>query len=137
MKIYFVSGLTFAESTLHDLTIKLDVPILNLFLDKFITSSDGIQIFMQTTIVILEIAIGLALIAGLFTFLSAGVSVVLQIMFLTTTGLHLDTVWMIFAGIAVLIGAGRTLGLDYYVMPWLKEKYKNIPFIKKWYLYND
>lgn len=137
LKIYFVSGLTFAESTLHDLTIKLDVPILNLFLDKFITSSDGIQIFMQTTIVILEIAIGLALIAGLFTFLSAGVSVVLQIMFLTTTGLHLDTVWMIFAGIAVLIGAGRTLGLDYYVMPWLKKAWRNNGFARKWYLYHD
>ena len=58
-------------------------------------------------------------------------------MFLTTTGLHLDTVWMIFAGIAVLIGAGRTLGLDYYVMPWLKKAWRNNGFARKWYLYHD
>jgi NADH dehydrogenase len=44
---------------------------------------------------------------------------------------------MIFAGIAVLIGAGRTLGLDYYAMPYLKRKWKKIPLIRKSYLYHD
>jgi NADH dehydrogenase len=44
---------------------------------------------------------------------------------------------MIFAGIAVLIGAGRTFGLDYYAMPALKDGWKKIPVVKKSYLYHD
>jgi len=44
---------------------------------------------------------------------------------------------MIFAGIAVLIGGGRTFGLDYYVMPVLKEAWKKIPLVRKLYIYND
>lgn len=137
LKVFFVSGKPIAEAGLSDYALKIDIPILNSMLDKFILSSDGMQVFMQSFIVIAEIAIGLALIAGLFTFLSAGASVVLQIMFITTTGLYLNTFWMIFAGIAVLIGAGRTLGLDYYVMPWLKKSWRNNNFARKWYLYHD
>ena len=44
---------------------------------------------------------------------------------------------MIFAAIAVLIGGGRTLGLDYYAMPWLKERWQRVNFVRKWYLYHD
>ena len=62
---------------------------------------------------------------------------VLQFMFITTTGLYLSTLWMIFASIACLIGAGRTLGLDYYAMPAAKRGWKKLKWIKKWYLYND
>ena len=137
LKVFFVSGKPVAEAGLSDFAFKIDIPFLNSMLDKFVISSDGMQVFMQSFIVLAEIAIGLALIAGLFTFLSAGASVVLQIMFVTTTGLYLNTFWMIFAGIAVLIGAGRTLGLDYYVMPWLKKAWRNNGFARKWYLYHD
>jgi NADH dehydrogenase len=58
-------------------------------------------------------------------------------MFVTTTGLYLNSFWMIFAGIALLIAAGRTLGLDYYAMPVLKRKWKNVKWVRKWYLYHD
>jgi NADH dehydrogenase len=92
---------------------------------------------MQVMIVLLEIAIGLALIGGLFTTLAAIVSLVLQLMFVSTTGLYLATFWMIFGGIAVLIGAGRTFGLDYYVLPVIKKYWKKLPFVRKWYIYND
>ena len=137
LKVFFVSGKPLVDAGLSDFAFKIDIPILNSMLDKFIISSDGMQVFMQSFIVVAEIAIGLALIAGLFTFLSAGASVVLQMMFATTTGLYLNTFWMIFAGIAVLIGAGRTIGLDYYVMPWLKKSWRNNNFARKWYLYHD
>lgn len=137
LKVFFVSGKPLVDAGLSDFAFKIDIPILNSMLDKFIISSDGMQVFMQSFIVVAEIAIGLALIAGLFTFLSAGASVVLQMMFVTTTGLYLNTFWMIFAGIAVLIGAGRTIGLDYYVMPWLKKSWRNNNFARKWYLYHD
>ncbi|QIK70748.1 NAD(P)/FAD-dependent oxidoreductase [Erysipelothrix sp. HDW6C] len=132
----FVTGTTLAESKLPDFAFKLDFSLMNWFVDKVILSSDGMQVFMQSMVVIMEIAIGLALIAGLFTTIAAGMSVVLQMMFLMTTGLYLSTVWMVVAGIAVLFG-GNTLGLDYWVMPKLKALWKRIPFVKKWYLYND
>ena len=88
-------------------------------------------------VVVFSALIGLSLIGGLFTFLSSGASLVLQFMFVCTTGLYLNTFWMIFAAVAVLIGGGRTLGLDYYAMPFLKKHWKNVPFVRKWYLYND
>ena len=92
---------------------------------------------MQIAIVLAEILIGLALIGGLFTTPASAASLVLQAMFVTTTGLYLSTFWMVFAGIAVLVGGGRIFGLDYYVMPALKRKWKNVKWVRKWYLYND
>lgn len=133
----FVSGTDLAASKLSDLAFKLDVPLMNWFVDTFILPSDGIQLAMQIFIVVAEILIGLALMGGLFTTPAAAVSLVLQFMFVCTTGLYLGTFWMVFAGIAVLIGAGRTLGLDYYVMPALKKAWKKLPIIRKSYLYHD
>ena len=136
-RVIFVTGAELASSTISDFAFKLDVPVMNWFVDKIILPNDSIQIMMQIFIVVAEILIGLALMGGLFTAPAAAVSLVLQVMFVCTTGLYLGTFWMIFAGIAVLIGAGRTLGLDYYAMPWLKKLWKKIPFVKKWYLYHD
>lgn len=136
-KMIFVSGADLAASTLSDFAFKLDVPLINWFVDKVILPNNGVQMFMQILIVIAEILIGLALMGGLFTSPAAAVSLVLQFMFVCTTGLYLGTFWMVFAGIAVLIGAGRTLGLDYYVMPVLKKWWKKLPLIRKWYLYHD
>lgn len=136
-EVIFVSGKSIVESTLSDFAFKLDVPLMNWFIDSFIMPSDSVQLFMQGFIVVAEILIGLALIGGLFTSLAALVSLVLQFMFVCTTGLYLSTFWMIFASIALLIGAGRTFGLDYYVMPYLKKKWKQIPFVRRLYIYND
>ncbi len=136
-KVFFISGKQLAESTLGDLAFKLDIPLMNWFVDKLILPYDGVQLAMQIFIVVAEILIGLALIGGLFTTPAAALSLILQFMFVCTTGLYLGTFWMIFAGIAVLIGAGRTLGLDYYAMPALKKGWKKLPFVRKWYIYND
>jgi len=136
-KIYFVSGKELIESALGDFALKFDVPFINWFIDNVVLSGDKIQIFMQSGMVIAEIAIGLALIGGLFTFPAAGVSLILLLMFICTTGVYLNNFWIIFAGIAVLIGGGRIFGLDYYVMPWLKKRWKKIPIVRKLYIYND
>lgn len=136
-RLIFVSGKDLAHSTVSDYAFKIDIPLMNSFLDKFILPNDTMQMVMQIAIVLAEILIGLALIGGLFTTPASAVSLILQVMFVTTTGLYLSTFWMIFAGIAVLIGAGRTFGLDYYVMPLLKSKWKKVRFARKWYLYND
>lgn len=136
-QVMFVSGKSLDASTIADYAMKINVPFMNTLLDNTILASDGMQIFMQAAIVIVEICIGLALMGGLLTFPAAAVSLILQVMFLTTTGLYLSTFWMIFAGLAVLIGAGRTFGLDYYAMPKLKDRWSKTRFARKWYLYND
>lgn len=136
-RVIFVSGKELAESTISDYAFKLDVPFINWFLDKLILPSDTVQLVMQIIIVVAEILIGLALIGGLFTTPASGVSLALQFMFVCSTGLYLNTVWMLFAGVAVLIGAGRSLGLDYYAMPALKKGWKRIPLVRKLYIYND
>lgn len=136
-EMIFVSGKDLASSTLADYAFKLNIPFVNWSVDNMVLASDSMQMFMQIVIVLLELAIGLGLMGGLFTFPSAAVSVILQFMFLSTTGLYLNGIWMVFASIAVLIGAGRTIGLDYYVGPFLKKHWKNVKWVKRWYLYND
>ncbi len=133
----FVSGKDPMHSTISDYAFKLDVPLVNWFIDSLILPNESVQMFMQIFIVAAEILIGLALIAGLFTTPASAASLILQAMFVTTTGLYLSTFWMVFAGIALLIAAGRTLGLDYYAMPVLKRKWKNVRWARKWYLYHD
>ncbi len=136
-RVIFISGKELAESTISDYAFKLDVPFMNWFIEKLILPSDTVQLVMQIFIVVAEILIGLALIGGLFTTPASGVSLALQFMFVCSTGLYLSTFWMIFAGIAVLIGAGRTIGLDYYAMPALKKGWKRLPIVRKLYIYND
>ena len=120
-----------------EVAFKLQVRFVDWMMNSLIIPSDGAQMFFQYTIIALEILVGLSLIAGLFTFLSSGMSLVLQMMFVTSTGLYMSTWWMFFAGIAMLFGSGSVLGLDYYVLPALKKRWKNVGFAKKWYIYND
>ncbi len=136
-QVILVSGKELAKSTLNDMAFKLDVPLMNWFVKTLILPNQTVQMIMQIFIVTAEILIGLSLIGGLFTTLSSGFSLILQVMFVCTTGLYLNTFWMIFAAIAVLIGGGRTLGLDYYAMPFLKKHWKNVRFVRKLYIYND
>lgn len=136
-RILFVSGKKLAESTLGDFAFKVDIPLMNKFIDSVVLSSNSMQMFMQIFIVLSEILIGLSLIGGLFTTPSSAFSLVLQLMFICTTGLYFGTFWMIFAAIALLIGSGRIFGLDYYVMPFLKARWKKLRFVRKLYIYND
>ena len=136
-ELFLVSGTDLASSTISDIAFKIQVPFVDWFVNNAVLASDGMTMFMQIVIVVLQILIGLGLMGGCFTFLSAGVSLVLQAMFVTTTGLYLNTFWMIFAAIAVIIGGGYTIGIDYYLMPFLKKHWKNVKWARKWYLYND
>ena len=87
-RIIFVSGKELASSTISDYAFKIDIPLLNRFIDSVVLSSDGMQLFMQGFIVIAEILIGLALIGGLLT-TPAAAFLILQLMFVCTTGLYL------------------------------------------------
>lgn len=91
----------------------------------------------QVSVVLMEIAIGLALIAGLFTILAALGSLFLCGNFIISAMAGSEIFWHIFAGIAMFGGAGRAFGLDYYVMPWLKDWWKRTRLARRTYLYVD
>ncbi len=91
----------------------------------------------QILVVVAEIGIGLALIAGLFTFLASAASVFFCLNFILSAMFGWDKVWFIFAGIACMGGAGRALGLDYYVLPWLKRWWNNTGLARKTYLFME
>lgn len=120
-----------------DYAFKIQVALVDLIINNLVLPFSGMQMTFQIVIVIGEILIGLALMGGLFTTLAAAFSLLLQCMFLTSTGLYMSSWWMMFAGFAMLFSGGRVLSLDYYVMPWLKKKWKKIKFVRKWYLYHD
>ena len=137
VKAIFVSGKDLDSSTLSDYAFKLDFSMMTSFINTNVLGSDQAQIGMQTFIVLAEIIVGVLLVFGFFTTPAAAFSLILQFMFVTTTGLYLSNFWMVFAGIAVLIAAGRIFGVDYYFMPYLKRRWKRLPLIRKSYLYND
>jgi NADH dehydrogenase len=120
-----------------DIAFKIQVGLIDWFNNAFILSHNGSQMFFQTVIVFSELTIGVLLIVGLFTTISSGYSLILQALFVTTTGIYMSTWWMIFAAIAVLIGGGKIFGLDYYVMPCFKKHWKNVKFARRLYIYND
>jgi NADH dehydrogenase len=44
---------------------------------------------------------------------------------------------MIFGGIALMFGAGKVFGLDYYASPLLKKGWRNIGWVRRLYIYHD
>jgi len=93
--------------------------------------------FFQVSIVLAEIAIGLALVGGLFTFIAAVVSIGLSLMFIIGAMAGKEVLWYIAAAIVMLGGAGRAFGLDHWVMPWLQRQWNRTRFARRTYLYVD
>ncbi|MHB1392373.1 MAG: FAD-dependent oxidoreductase [Clostridia bacterium] len=104
------------------------------FSNTFITAN---PFLFQSTVVVMEIAIGLALIAGLFTFLASAGSLFLCANFIVSALGGYDILWHVFATIALMGGAGGAFGLDYYVQPWIKKFWKKTNFARGSYLYFD
>jgi NADH dehydrogenase len=136
-KAIFVSGKPLAESKIADYAFKLDIPVMNWFVSNVILPNPGLALAMQIFIVIAEILIGLSMMGGLLTTLSSVVSLVLLFMFSATTGLFLSSFWMFFGAIALMFGAGKVFGLDYYVSPLLKKGWRNIGWVRRLYIYHD
>ncbi len=96
-----------------------DFNLVPWFLQNVVLANDGISMFFQILVVVLEIAVGLMFIGGAFTFIASIISLALMTMFLTSTGIYDKTWWMIFGSIATMGGAGRAFGIDYYLIPYL------------------
>jgi NADH dehydrogenase len=95
----------------------------------------GAPFLFQATVVLLEIAIGLALIGGLFTFLASLASIGLCLMFTLSAQAEPSILWFFFSGILFLGGAGRGTGLDHWVMPWLGNLWSRWGWVKRSNLY--
>ena len=80
-----------------------------------------VAVWFQRIVVLMEIGMGLCLIVGLFTFIWSAVSVVMPINFILCAMAGWDILWYVFGSIALMSGAGRTFGLDYYIMPWITK----------------
>lgn len=95
------------------------------------------EMLFQTMVTFMEIGIGLALIAGLFTFFASIASLGLVANFVLSAMTGWDILWFVFAGIALMGGSGGAFSLDYYVQPWIKKWWKNTKLAQGSYLYFD
>lgn len=115
--------------------------IVNWFMDLFFYSPDGgftaLATVFQFFMVFMEIALGIMIIAGLFTAVASAITVGLGIMIWSSSMASSEMLWYMTAGVALIGGSGSAFGLDYYVLPWLKKQWKKIPLVRRWYLYTD
>jgi NADH dehydrogenase len=109
-------------------------PIGDYAFDWYVSFNEAIifkfPLFFQIMVTLGMLAIGVSLIFGFFATLGALGSAGLAINFLLGgqypffssdfPGHFSPLFWFLFASIA-LIGSGRAFGLDYYVLPWLKN----------------
>jgi len=114
--------------------LKKPLEIYQWFMDAVIAPNPYL---FQAGLVLTEIAIGLALIVGLFTVLAALGSLLLSVTFIISALAGKEIFWYIFSGLALLGGGGRAFGLDYYVMPLLKGWWKKTRFARRTFLYTD
>lgn len=98
-----------------------NVPKFYAFIMKIFMPTPEVAVLFQTMVVIAEIGMGLCLIAGLFTFLASASSAFMTVNFILSAMAGWDILWYTFGSIALMCGAGRTFGLDYYVMPWISN----------------
>lgn len=96
-----------------------------------------IAVWFQRIVVLVEIGMGLCLIAGLFTFIFSGVSAGMVINFILCAMAGWDILWYFFGSIALMGGAGRVFGLDYYIMPWITKVADNLWHGKKKTIYKN
>ena len=107
------------------------------FLETWVVATPSQELFWQYSIVILELILGLMFLGGLFTTLASIGALCTMGLVMLTVGLPYHMWWIMFASIACMFTAGRAFSLDYYVLPWLKARWKKLSFVKKWYLYVD
>ncbi|MGM0410352.1 MAG: FAD-dependent oxidoreductase [Bacillota bacterium] len=109
-------------------------PIGDYAVDWYVTITENVvfqfPLLFQYLVVLGMIGMGISLIFGIFTTLGALGSAGMSINFLLAgqyphfssdfPGHFSPLYWMLFGSIA-LIGSGRSFGLDYYIIPWLKN----------------
>jgi NADH dehydrogenase len=98
---------------------------------------NGLASVFQAGMVVAEIIVGVLLVIGLFSAIASIVSILMCIMIYSSSMASNEILWFGFASIALIAGSGSTFGCDYYVLPWLKKRWKRLGFVRKGYLYTD
>ncbi|MDN6293985.1 MAG: FAD-dependent oxidoreductase [Alkalibacterium sp.] len=88
---------------------------------EFMIPTPEIALIFQKVMTLVEIGIGLALIAGLFTWLVSAATIGLVMSFTLSGMFYWVNIWFVFVALALMNGAGRAFGLDYYVIPWIQK----------------
>ncbi|MFT8312423.1 MAG: NAD(P)/FAD-dependent oxidoreductase [Sporolactobacillus sp.] len=104
---------------------------------KLMLPNADVAVFMQKSMVFIELAIGLALLAGLFTWISSAASAGFIVMFTLSAMLGWDNLWALPASIALMNGSGRSVGFDYWVVPFLQKTLSRWWYGKEQAIYND
>lgn len=91
--------------------------------------------FFQIVIVFVEIILGLCFIGGFFTFIAAAASIGLSVMLIMGAMASREIIWYMMVALVMMGGAGRALGMDYWVMPWIKKTWNKTSMAKRSYLY--
>ena len=104
---------------------------------EILLPTPDMAVFMQKVMVFIELGIGLAILGGLFTWLASAASAAFLVMFTLSAMLGWDKVWALPASIALMNGSGRTIGLDYWVVPFLQRKAGDWWYGKERAIYKD
>ncbi|MCL1949674.1 MAG: NAD(P)/FAD-dependent oxidoreductase [Turicibacter sp.] len=132
------SGATGAGATEWALPIIAEAPGWFQFIMQHIgMPTPEIAVAGQFVIVFFQLIMGFALIAGLFTWLFSFAGAGLLVVLLLSAMLGWDNFWAIPASIALMNGAGRTLGLDYYVQPWIQKQLHRLWYGEVKSIYSD
>lgn len=89
---------------------------------EFMIPNVEVALFFQKFMTLVEIAIGLAIIFGLFTWLANAATVALVVSFCLSGMFYWVNMWFVPVAISLMNGSGRAFGLDYYVIPWISNK---------------
>lgn len=88
---------------------------------QFIMPNNDVAMFFQKFMVFFEIALALALMAGLFTWLANATTIILVLTFCMSGMFYWVNIWFIPVAFALMNGSGRAIGLDRWVIPWLQR----------------
>lgn len=80
-------------------------------------------LLFQTMVTIGELVLGVCFILGLFTVLAGLGSIFMNVNFMLSGS---GDMWFLVVSIVMLAGAGRSFGLDYYVIPYLSRVIKRL-----------
>lgn len=104
---------------------------------KVMMPNMDVAMFFQKMMVFVEIVIALCLMAGLFTWLMSGTTIILVAMFCMSGMFYWVNIWFIPVAFALMNGSGRAVGLDRWVIPWIQKKLGGWWYGKPKSLYNQ
>ncbi|MCT2534299.1 FAD-dependent oxidoreductase [Aquibacillus koreensis] len=126
-----------AEATEWATPVLSKMPGIFQWFMEIVLPTPEMAVFMQKVMVFVELGIGLAILGGLFTWLASAASAGFLVMFTLSAMLGWDKLWALPASIALMNGSGRSVGLDYWVVPFLQQKVGDWWYGKERSIYQD